>query len=118
MKISLTDKHLQKFSQVSGTPIENLINLSAMGVLNELKCIEFLIRYDYKSMSKQYSVDHKLQALAYEYGYSEAHIKKIVTNSRTKTEYFCKGCGRKITGAIARRNNGLCDPCVVKSIKL
>lgn len=118
MNLKLSDKHLYKLSAITGIQLQTLVDLSAMGLLNSPRTLELLVKYDWKLLTKKrYTADQKIQALALEYNYSISRIRELVY-SHNHIAYYCKDCGHEISKLLSKQNDGLCDKCVIKSIKL
>jgi hypothetical protein len=119
MNLKLSDKHLYKLSTITGIQLPDLVSLDAMGILDTARCLQFLVKYDWKILSKtkRYTADQKIQALCNEYNYSASHMRELVYK-HNRIAYYCKDCGHEISKLISKQNDGLCDKCVVKSIKL
>ena len=120
MQLKLTDKHLHKLSLITGMPLEQITKLSAMSLIDESKAMDLLIKYDWNLLRKnpsKYTAEQRISALENEYNVSVAKIRGAIY-TKPKKVYYCYGCGQVISRVIFKRNNGLCDHCVVKSIKL
>lgn len=119
MNLKLSDKHLYKLSMISGIQLPDIVSLDAMGIIDTNRCLQLLVRYDWKVLSrtKRYTADQKIKALCVEYNYSESRIRELVYK-HSRIAYYCKDCGHEISKLISKQNYGLCDKCVVKSIKL
>lgn len=110
---------MQKLAVITGVDLKVISEFAAMNLFSHSRVLEFLVKHDWKILSrtKSYTSEHKLQALANEYNYSTSRIKDIVW-SRPKISYFCTYCGQEISEVKSRHNGGLCDKCVVKQIKI
>lgn len=118
--IKLTEKHLRKLSIVTGLPLEKVCELDAMGLLNEERTIDLLMRHDWKLLKRaraKVPVRYRIKAVANEYGVSDYRVKLCIT-ARHEKRYFCKECGVEISRLEYVRNKGLCEDCTIKSIKL
>ncbi len=119
LKVQLTDKEFQKLAAQTGVSQYDIQKLYSMGVLRERGLQELLIRYDYdkiRSLGK-YRPSQIISRLVMYYHVSREVVSGSVYN-RTKTQYYCEDCGKLIKKSEYKRNDGLCDDCVSRSIEL
>lgn len=115
----IQDKELQKLSQATGVALADIQKLYAYGVIDEVKTIDKLIKVDFRRLkaSGKYMIKQIVAALAEEYQVSKTRITSVSYGKKI-TETVCTKCGRRIGKAEYKRNNGQCDECVIKSIKV
>lgn len=115
----IQEKDLSKLSTITGIPLESLSKLHAMGLFDESKIIDILIKDDYKRIRTggKYSVRVITSALMHEYQVSKGKVQSAIYHKR-KREFICSQCGKTIKKAEFQRNEGLCDACVINNIKL
>lgn len=120
MIVRLTEKHFKKLSVVTGLPLEEVVHLNSMGLIDCDRAVELLMKYDWKILlnnASQYSAQQRIEAIMNEYNVTEHRVRESVYGNRSM-DYYCKECGRKITKAERLKNNGFCHNCTVKQIKL
>lgn len=116
----LTDRHLQKLVVVTELPLEKVVELNDMGILNSERVIELLIKFDWKLLMKRNNnllARQRIKAIAKEYNVSDYYVKKCVYTHQ-QLNHFCQHCGNEITKLEYSRNGGLCEKCAVESIKI
>lgn len=113
------DMYAQKLSDVTKIPFPYIVALRDNGLLDQDKAIEKLVRNDYRALKKASKLSDKqiLAKLCDYYGLKELKVKKIL-KTPTKNYYYCKFCGSVVTKTVYFANDGLCDKCVAKKLKL
>ena len=120
MNIQLTEKHFKKLSVIADLPLEEVTKLSAMGLIDGERALELLMQYDWRLLMRNdcnYTAQQRIGALMNEYNVSESRVRLSVYKKRTM-DYYCRECGHVITKKEHSRNNGLCDKCTIKHIKI
>lgn len=121
MNVRLTEKHLIKLATITNLPLEKITELHAMDLLDSNRVLELLVKQDWKSlacMADRYTYFHRLMAVAKEYNISSNLVREYIKYKPRKGEYFCDICGTSITNLEYKRNEGLCDKCMIESINL
>lgn len=115
----LTEKHLIRISAITKLPLEKLVELDSMGLLSHSGIISLAIRRDWKRLVHKecYSNDQIIQALMNEYNVKRSFVVSAVKTKR-KLPHYCRECGEEIGATEFTRNNGLCNHCVIKNIKI
>lgn len=120
MNVFLTEKHFKKLAVITELPLEEVTKLSAMGLIDANRAVELLMQYDWKLLMRndtQYTAQQRICAIMNEYNATEHRVREAVYKKRSMP-YYCRECGHVIIKRVYDRNNGLCDKCVIKSIKL
>lgn len=115
--IQLGEKEIEKLSAITGiTPVQ-VTKLIALGVLDESKCLDALLAYDFRRLKRRgiYKVAQIFEALMERYKVPKWRAEKAVYFKATKKKY-CKSCQKEISGREYARGNGRCDQCVAKEI--
>ena len=114
----LRDKDIQKLSGLLLCPVQIIQKLDAMGLLNTTKILDLLLLEDWKSAKKntQYKTYQIVEALIGEYQYSKAKIESIIY-AKKKSLHWCRECGKQIPKNEHKRNNGICDRCLIHTIQ-
>lgn len=114
-----TEDEYNKLSAQTGFSAFDLQKLDAMGLLVNSVAVKLVLQYEYAVQRKATKAIPKLilQAIANKYGMPVAKIRKYMF-ARERPVYYCSKCNKEISPAERRRNNGLCDGCVVESITL
>lgn len=116
----LTDKHLIRLSNLLNIPLETLTEMDSMGMLSYSGILSYIIRKDWKTLANKkegYTFEQIAMALSNEYNVTTSFVYTAV-RSKKKVPYYCKECGNEIGYAEYKKNSGLCDHCVIKSIKI
>lgn len=118
-KNKLREKDIYKLAEVLNVPVEELVKLDGLGLLNttETKCI--LAERDWKILKKQrrYQSGHIIEALSREYLLTISQVESAVYGKK-QFKYYCKECGTNISAALNKKNGGVCNRCIVQSIKI
>lgn len=114
-----TDDEYNKLSIVTGITAVELQKLDALGLLVNSVAVKLVFEYEYRLQQKNTKVLPKLiiQAIANKYDMTTAKVRKYLF-SRERPVYYCTKCHKEITNLERRRNDGLCDKCVIESITL
>ena len=116
----LTEKHLIRISGITGIPLEKVVELDSLGLLSHSGAVSLVIRRDWKRLvhrKERYTHEQIVKALMNEYNVTESFVTSSIKAKR-RMPYYCKECGAEIGYIAYNRNNGLCDDCVVKSIRI
>lgn len=115
----IQEKELEKLSHVTGVAMMDIQKLYTFGVIDEVKVIDRLIKFDFWRLraSGRYMIKQIVAALSEEYQVAKTRVT-AVAYSKKITETVCTKCGRRIKKAEFKRNNGQCDECIIKSIKV
>ena len=115
--IKLQEKEIEKLSAITEiTPVQ-VTKLIALGILDEQRCLDALLVYDYRRLKRRgaYKVAQIFEALGERYKVPKWRIEKAVYYKASKKR-FCKVCQKEISGREYARGNGMCDKCVAKEI--
>lgn len=116
---TLREKELSKLSIILGIPEESMLLLKSMNLLNDSMAIDLLMAYEFKKIrsSNKYKSKEIIAALAKEY---KVTIRKATHAVYHKKEisYHCKLCGKPMSKYKFRAHDGICEACVVDSIKI
>lgn len=116
----LTEKHLIRVSAITKLPLEKLVELDSLGLLSHSGVVSLVIRKDWKRLvarQENYTNEQIVKALMNEYNVTSSFVSSSVKAKR-KMPYYCKECGKEIGFTEFNRNNGLCEHCTIKSIKI
>lgn len=116
----LTEKTLLKVSSLTKVPMDKLVLLDSMGLLDHKRVLGMAIKRDWQILAKRpqhYTKSQMAQALATEYNVTESFVNTSVRTCRDGA-YYCKECGVEMDRKDFLRNKGYCDHCIVKSIKI
>lgn len=119
LKIQLTDKEFQKLAEETGVSQYDLQKLNSMGILQDPVLLDLLIQHDFKIVKRadKYRTSQIITRLAMFYHVNRTRVMNAIGSKRV-SNYFCEECGKLISKSEYRRNEGLCDDCVAKSIEL
>lgn len=114
-----TEDEYNKLSTVTGIPAIDLQKLDALGLLVNSVAVKLVFEYEYRLQQKRTKVLPKLiiQAIANKYGMSVTKVRKYLF-ARERPIYYCSKCNQEISNLERRRNDGLCDKCVIDGITL
>jgi formylmethanofuran dehydrogenase subunit E len=117
--IRFRNKDFDKLANILQLPVEMLQKLEAMNLLNIPECRNLLILTDWRLLkkNKEYTTFQITEALSNEYQISESTVEKIIY-AKKKSQYWCEECRKRISKSESLRNEGVCDKCIVKSIKI
>jgi hypothetical protein len=118
-RIKLREKDINKLSGITQIPTETLQKLEAMNLLDEMEVRNLLILTDWRALKrgKRYNTTQIVGALVNEYQVSKSKVENIIYAKR-KSQYWCRQCEKRILKSEHQRNSGICDKCVIQSIKL
>ena len=107
----------QKVANIVGVPLEKVLEMRDIGIIDNRKCRDILVRKDYVTLRrrKMYTRNQIINRLSKLYNISENTILYVIRN-KPGYVYYCKRCGAKITQAKFINNSGLCDKCFPDSI--
>lgn len=114
-----SEDEYNKLSTVTGVPAIELQKLDALGLLVNEVAVRLVFEYEYNIQKKVTKVLPKLiiQAIANKYGMSVDKVRKYLF-ARERPIHYCSKCHKEISNAERKRNDGVCDKCVVDSITL
>jgi hypothetical protein len=117
--IRLREKDVNKLSKITQIPYEILKQLELMNLLDVTNAQNLLIFSDIKKLKKSnlYMIKQIIEALVNEYQVPPGRITEVMYKKKGVKRHYCNECGKMIPKAEYRRNNGICNQCVVKSIK-
>jgi hypothetical protein len=109
----------QKLADITNVPLSCIESLRDCGVLNEKEARDKLIRSDYWALVKTKKFTHNqiLEKLSGIYDVDKQKVQKVV-KVKPKKIYHCKICGSQMRKSDYIRNDGICDRCISKSIKI
>ncbi len=118
-RFQFTDDEYNKLSEVTGVPVMDLQKLDAMGLITNEVAVKLVFEFEYKLQRKTNKVLPKLiiQAIANKYGLTVEKVRRYMF-VRERPVYYCSRCQQETSKAEFRRNEGLCDKCVVENLKL
>lgn len=118
-RFQFSNDEYQKLSTITGIAMMDLQKLDAQGLLANEVAVKLVFEYEYQLQQKENKVLPKLviRAIARKYGLSVARVKKYLF-AKESPIYYCEKCRQAISSLEFRRNNGICDQCVVESITL
>lgn len=117
--IRLGEKEIHKLSEITGVSHFDLQKLYTMGVFNESRIFEHLLRYEYHKLTRmgRYRPQHIIMALSAKYDVTPNRVRSAIYHKNSRF-YYCDRCSKRIVKSRYVRNNGLCDDCVAKSIEI
>ena len=115
----IDDLYAQKISDITNIPYPYIIALRDNGLLNQKEARDKLIRHDYWKLMKTNKFTHN-QILEKLSGIYDVNKRKILYAIKVKTKrvYYCRQCGLQLSKVKYMRNDGICDKCISKQIKL
>lgn len=115
--IRLQDKEIEKLSAITGIAPVHVAKLVAMGLLDESRCLDALLVYDFRRLKRRglYKVAQICEALMERYKTPKWRVERAVYHKTVKKRY-CNSCQKEISGREYSRGNGECDQCVAKRI--
>lgn len=118
-RFQFSDNEYQKLSTITGIAMVDLQKLDALGLLVNEVAVKLVLEHEYCLQQKATKALPKLiiQAIANKYGLPVAKVRKYLF-ARERPVYYCSQCRQEITKLEFKRNNGLCDKCVIESITL
>lgn len=118
-KAKLREKDIEKLSVILQYPTEMVKKLESMNMLDTMEARNLLILTDWKALkrARKYKTFQIIEALVNEYQVSKSKVESIIY-AKKKSQYWCSKCQKRIPKGEFQRNDGLCDRCVVQSIKL
>lgn len=118
-RFQFTEDEYNKLSTVTGVPAIDLQKLDALGLLVNSVAVKLVFEYEYRLQQKKTKVLPKLiiQAIANKYGMSVEKVRKYLF-ARERPVYYCSRCHKEISNLERKRNDGLCDQCVIDDITL
>lgn len=119
LRIELTDREFQKLAEQTGISQYDLQKLYSMGLLRDRGVMNVLMRYDYHKISRfgKYTPGQIYSRLAMFYHIPKENIASTIYGTNV-SKYFCGECGKLIKKSEFKRNDGICDECVAKSIEI
>lgn len=113
------DLYLQKVADTTGIPVEYVTAMRDNGMMNQQRTREILIRHDYHTLTrtKKFSNAQIITKLAVLYDTKEATIRKAI-KIPPKHIFYCSKCGKQMSKLTYQLNDGICDRCISKSIKI
>ena len=113
------DLYAQKISDITNIPYPYIIALRDNGLLNQKEARDKLIRHDYWKLMKTNKFTHN-QILEKLSGIYDVNKRKILYAIKVKPKrvYYCRQCGLQLSKVKYMRNDGICDKCISKQIKL
>ena len=114
-----TEDEYNKLSIVTGIPAIELQKLDALGLIVNAVAVRLVFQYEYRLQKKNTKVIPKLiiQAIANKYDMTVAKVRKYLF-ARERPVYYCTQCHKEISNLEYRRNDGLCNKCVIEGITL
>ena len=118
-RFQFSNDEYQKLSTITGIAMMDLQKLDAQGLLANEVAVKLVFEYEYQLQQKENKVLPKLviRAIARKYGLPVARVKKYLF-AKESPIYYCEKCRQESASLEFRRNNGICDQCVVESITL
>lgn len=118
-RFQFTDDEYNKLSTVTGISSIDLQKLDALGLLVNSVAVKLVFEYEYRLQQKNTKVLPKLiiQAIANKYDMPTAKVRKYLF-ARERPVYYCSKCHKEICNLERKRNDGLCDKCVIDGITL
>ncbi|MDE6347067.1 MAG: hypothetical protein K2L55_10490 [Muribaculaceae bacterium] len=115
--VQFKEKEIEKLAAITGTTPLQISKLIALGVLDESKCLDALLIYDFRRLKRRgiYKVAQIFEALMERYKVPKWRAEKAVYY-KVKKKRYCKSCQKEISGREYVRGNGKCDQCVAKEI--
>lgn len=118
-RFQFTEDEYNKLSTVTGISAIDLQKLDALGLLVNPVAVKLVFEYEYRLQQKKTKVLPKLiiQAIANKYGMPVEKVRKYLF-ARERPVYYCSRCHKEISNLERKRNDGLCDQCVIDDITL
>lgn len=117
-RYQFSEEEYNKLSAVVGLTAMELQKLDAMGLLVNEVAVRIVFEYEYKLQRKNKVLPKLIiQAIANKYGMPVAKVRKYLY-ARERPVYYCTNCNKEITKLEHKRNDGLCDQCVIDNIQL
>lgn len=118
-KIVLIEKWVLKYADIKKIDDEIMVQLFRDDALNPSTIKAELIKHDAKFLQENSNLT-KTQVkkwLANEYAVTQSHVETILYNKNNYSEkqYHCRQCGVEISRYKDKKNEGLCDLCLIKN---
>lgn len=115
--IRLRQKDIERLSNMTGVAEADIQKLVSMNLIDHKYAVDRLIQYSYKQLKakKCYTPAQMTEALMREYGASRGKVQNAMYGKKAK-EHYCSECMRRISAAMYKKNDGLCDSCFSKRI--
>lgn len=117
--VEIYDLFAQKIADVTHIPYPYILALRDNGLMNQKEARDKLIRYDYLQLqkTKKFTRNQIVEKLAGIYGVNKQTVLTIVKAS-SKCVFYCRKCGSAMPKTKYARNDGICDKCISKQIKM
>lgn len=118
-RFQFTEDEYNKLSTITGISTMDLQKLDALGLLVNEVAVRLVFEYEYRLQLRKTKVLPKLiiQAIANKYGMTVAKVRKYLF-ARERPVFYCTQCHQEISKLEHKRNEGLCDKCVIDGITL
>ena len=115
--VQLREKEIEKLSAITGIAPVQITKLISLGILDELRCMDVLLQYDFRRLKrrKQYRVSQIIEALMERYKVAKWRVERAIYHKAPK-KHYCSSCQKEISGREYSRGHGKCDQCVAKGI--
>lgn len=117
--IKLGEPELLKLSSITNVTPLQLHNLMSLGLVNEEKALDALIRYDFQRVKRRkiYRVKQIVEAMMQKYNVPASRVQRVIY-AKKKKRHYCEKCGKEIANRERIRGNGKCDQCVASEISI
>lgn len=117
-RFQFSNDEYKKLSTITGVAMMDLQKLDAQGLLANEVAVKLVFDYEYRQQQKNKVLPRLvIEAIAKKYGLTVAKVRKYLF-ARERPVHYCSKCRQEITDLEFRRNNGICDKCVVENITL
>ncbi len=118
-RFQFSEDEYSKLSAVTGFSMMDLQKLDALGLLENSTAVRLVFQYEFRLQQKKTKAMSKLivQAIADKYGLPLPSVRKTLFG-RERRVFYCTKCQKEIPRKEYKRNDELCDQCVIDNIKL
>lgn len=113
------DLFAQKISDITHIPYPYIIALRDNGLMNQKEARDKLIRHDYRQLmrTKKFTHNQIVEKLCGIYDVNKRKVLSII-KAKSKHVFYCRQCGSSILKTKYAQNDGVCDRCISKQIKM
>lgn len=114
-----SDDEYNKLSMLTGITVVDIQKLDALGLLENKVAVRMVLEHEYRTHKKLSKTTPRniIQAIANKYGLSVKKVRSILF-IRERPIYYCSKCRKEISNLERKRNDGICDQCVVDNFTL
>ncbi len=120
-KAILTEDEVHLLSEITGSEFPVMSKMNDLQLLDIDQCrraITWRVYITYRTKKKQYTRNQVVAMIEHHFGYDKGFIHKTIAKKGVQVTPCCIRCGKPLIKSIFRNNEGLCDDCVARDIRL